>query len=240
MTKTTFATSRFAATPHSTAEKKARFCAAFVRFVLAGFPRRLFKAELYCRLSTVFGHIAHFNAQGFWETWFSTPEQQRQFIQRVREWTPMGDPGFCWVDAERELKAWVAANSEAIDAVLAENERKHVEAAKAEADRRAALAGKTSQRFRVVAKSSNVGSFGHREYVLVAEDGSAWKVHRIYLYPWEVGQVVEVPLVNGEPDWCGIQGVECPERLPDCPVAVRNKIGSQGSMTSIDETGART
>jgi hypothetical protein len=55
---------------------------------------------------------------------------------------------------------------------------------------------------------------------LCAADGSAWKVYRIYLYPWETGQVVTVPLVNGEPDWCRIQGVECPERLPDCPEAV--------------------
>ena len=54
--------------------------------------------------------------------------------------------------------------------------------------------------------------------IYCAQDGSAWIVHRIYLYPWEVGQVVAVPLVNGEPDWCGIQGVECPERMPDCPV----------------------
>ena len=43
MTKTLFAADRFTPTPHSTAEEKARFCAAFAKFVLAGFPRHRFK-----------------------------------------------------------------------------------------------------------------------------------------------------------------------------------------------------
>jgi len=90
------------------------------------------------------------------------------------------------------------------------------EAVKAETDRRAALQSQICQKFTVMAKSSNLGGFGHRQYILGAQDGSAWIVHRIYLYPWQVGQVVNVPLVNGEPDWCGMQGVECPERLPNC------------------------
>ena len=100
------------------------------------------------------------------------------------------------------------------------NEGKFAEAVQAETDRRAVLANKTHQRFTVVAKSSNTGAFGHRQYVMVADDGSAFKVHRIYLYPWEHGQVVSVPLVDGEPDWCSIQGVECPERIENCPVEV--------------------
>ena len=69
-----------------------------------------------------------------------------------------------------------------------------------------------------MAKSSNLNGFGLRQYILCAADGAAWKVHRSYVYPWEVGQVVTVPLVDGEPDWCSIPGVECPERMPDCPV----------------------
>ncbi len=112
------------------------------------------------------------------------------------------------------------ADAEAVEAVLADNEQKFTEAVQAETDRRAALANETHQRFTVVAKSSNLGSFGHRQYVMVADDGSAWKVQRIYLYPWEHGQVVSVPLVDGEPDWCSIQGVECPHRIENCPVEV--------------------
>jgi hypothetical protein len=75
---------------------------------------------------------------------------------------------------------------------------------------------KTCQQFTVMAKSTNLGGLGHRQYILCAQDGSVWIVHRIYLHPWQVGQVVSVPLLNGEPDWYSMQGVECPERLPSC------------------------
>jgi hypothetical protein len=218
MPKPIFTADRFTATPHSTAEEKARFCAAFVRFVLSGFARKLFRQEFYRRLSNIFAHIAHYDADGFWEVWFATPSQQRQFVRGIHEHVPVGDPHFCWADVERELKSWAATEAEAVEAVLAESERKAKEAAQAETDRRAALQSQTHQKFRVVAKSSNSGAFGHRQYIMCAADGSAWKVLRSYLYGWETGQVVNVPLVNGEPDWCSIQGVECPERVEDCPV----------------------
>jgi hypothetical protein len=218
MTSNLFTTDRFSATPHSTAEEKARFCNDFARFVLGGFDRKRFTQKFYQRLSLIFGHIAHFNASGFWETWFSTPEQQRQFVQHIHEYVALGDPHYCWSDVERELKSWIVREATAIEAVLAENERKFAEAAKAESDRRSALVAMISQPFTVVAKSENIGNFGHRQYVLLADDGGAWKVQRIYLYPWEVGQVVNVPLLNGQPDWCAMQGVECPERLENCPV----------------------
>ncbi len=217
MTRKLLAADRFTATPHSTAEEKTRFCNDFIRFILSGFDRKRFTKKFYERLSNILGHIAHFNARGFWETWFSTPVQQRQFVQHIHECVPLGDPHFCWVDVERELKSWIVTNAEAVNTVLPANERKFAEAAKAECDRRAALVAKTCQQFTVVAKSSNIGSFGHRQYIMCAQDGSAWKVQRIHLYPWAIGQVVNVPLLKGDPDWCGIQGVECPERIADCP-----------------------
>jgi len=220
MTRKPLAADRFTATPHSTADEKARFCADFIRFVLSGFDRKRFTQKFYERLSNIFGHIAHFNADGFWEVWFADPAKQREFVQHIHEYVALGDPRHCWVDVERELKSWIMVNAESVDAVLSESERTHAEAAKAETDRRVALVAKTCQRFTVMAKSSNIGSFGHRRYVLVAQDGSAWKVQRTYVYPWAVGEVVNVPLPNGEPDWCSIQGVECPERIPDCPLSI--------------------
>ncbi len=220
MTRQPFAADRFTATPHSTAAEKAQFCATFTRFVLGGFPRGMFKSAFYRRLSNIFGHIAHYDVGGFWEVWFADPAKQRQFVQNIHQYVPLGDPRFCWVDVERELKSWAVMNAAAIDAVLSESERSFAEAAEAETDRRAALVGKTCQRFTVVAKSSNLGAFGHRQYIMCAQDGSTWKVQRIYLYAWAMGQVVNVPLLNGEPDWCRIQGVECPERVANCPLDI--------------------
>ena len=220
MTKKLFTADHFTATPHVTAEEKAKFCNHFVRFVLGGFDHRLFKSAFYRRLSNIFGHIANYDETGFWEVWFSTPAKQRQFVQRIHECVPVGDPHFCWVDVERELKSWAAREAATIETVLIENDRKFAATTKAETDRRAALQSQTLQQYTVVAKSSNLGGYGHRQYILRAADGNVWIVHRIYLYPWDVGQVVNVPLVDGEPDWCGIQGVECPERMPDCPQPV--------------------
>ena len=159
MTTTIFTADRFIPTQHSTAEEKARFCDAFARFILSGFANRLFKPKFYRRLSNIFGHIANYDETGFWEVWFSTPMKQRQFVRRIHEWMPVGDPHFCWSDVERELKSWATAETEAIEAVLAENEQKYAEASKAETDRRAALRSQTHQQFTVVAKSSNFGSF---------------------------------------------------------------------------------
>jgi hypothetical protein len=216
MPKTIFTADRFVSTEFSTAQEKARFCNHFARFVLGGFPRKLFKPAFYRRLSNIFGHIANYDETGFYEVWFATPAKQRQFVRRVHEWVPVGDPSFCWCDVERELKSWAAMTAEAVEAVLTDNERKAEEAAQAETDRRSALVGQICQEFTVLAKSTNLGSFGHRQYILRANDSSVWKVHRIYLYPWEIGEIITVPLVNGEPDWSSIPGVECPERMPDC------------------------
>ena len=219
MTKRILPADRFLATPCSTAEDKAGFCNDFVKFVLGGFARNLFKPKLYQRLSNIFGHCAHYDETGFYEVWFSTPEQQRHFIQCIYECVPLGDPQFCWADVERELKSWAVMNADAIKAVIAENEQKFNEAAAAEKARRSALRRKTRQQFTVVAKSTNSNAFGHRQYVVVADDGSAFKVQRYYANSWDTGQVVTVPLVGGEPNWSAIQ-CECPERIEDCPVAI--------------------
>ena len=209
MSKSVFAADRFVATQHSTAEEKARFCAVFVRFILAGFPRSMFKSAFYRRLSNLFAHIAHYDETGFYETWFATPAKQRQFVRRIREHVPVGDPHYCWSDVERELKSWAAREAEAVEAVLAENERKHAEGMQAEADRRADLVGKTCQQFKVVARSSNTNAFGHRQYIMVANDGSAFKVQRYYGYPWESGQLV-VRAACGRRSGLGSRAVRVP------------------------------
>ena len=131
----------------------------------------------------------------------------------------MGDPKFCWSDVEQELKVWAVVNAEAIETVIADNERKYAEALEAESQPRAALRNMTRQRFTVAAKSINTNAFGHRQYVLVADDGSAFKVQRSYTYSWNVGQIVTVPLAAGDPNWAAVQ-CECPERIENCPVQV--------------------
>ena len=86
--------------------------------------------------------------------WFSTPAKQRQFVQRIHDYVPVGDPHFCWSDVERELKSWAATEAEAVETVLAENERKAEEATQAETDRRAALQSKPTSNSRLWRKAA--------------------------------------------------------------------------------------
>lgn len=210
-TQNPFAADQFMATAFDTAQQKAKFANQFVRFVLSGFRPTLFPKWFYQRLSNTFGHIAHYNQSGFWSQWFATPEQQRRFLQRVHEHVPCGHAEHTYCDVERALKSWVATQSEAIAAVLEEKERKHSAAVVSESQRRRALREETHQRFKVLAKSSNTGAFGHRQYVLGADDGSAYTVERTYLYSWDVGQIIHVPLDRGVPTWSAVQ-CENPQR----------------------------
>ena len=54
MTKSMFSADRFTAASCVTADEKARFCNWFVRFVLGGFARSVFKPQFYRRLSQHF------------------------------------------------------------------------------------------------------------------------------------------------------------------------------------------
>lgn len=71
-----------------------------------------------------------------------------------------------------------------------------------------------NRRFKVVAKSSNTNSFGLHQYILIGLHGEAWKVHRTLSLPWEVGKVLDVLCVDGEPQWAKLS-CELPDRLPD-------------------------
>jgi len=61
----------FIATQHSSASDKAKFANHFVRFVESGYRRTLFFKWFYTRLSMTFGHIAHYNIDGFYAEWFA-------------------------------------------------------------------------------------------------------------------------------------------------------------------------
>jgi hypothetical protein len=100
-----FEPSQFAANDQYTAEEKAHFANHFVRFVESGFKPTVFPAWFYRRLSCSFGHIAHFNRNGFYETWFSTTRRRRDFLQRCLS-HPFY-PAAPFSDAEDACRQWV-------------------------------------------------------------------------------------------------------------------------------------
>ena len=58
LTTPAFQPDQFIATQWSTAEDKAKFANALMKFIAHEFPRQSFSKALYQRLSNTFGHIA--------------------------------------------------------------------------------------------------------------------------------------------------------------------------------------
>jgi hypothetical protein len=97
----------FVATQHSSADAKARFANHYVRFVAAGFAYDLFQPWFYRRLSTTFGHIAHYDLEGFYHTWFGRTFDQHGFVDQALRWRCPGDPAYTYCDVEAVLQEWL-------------------------------------------------------------------------------------------------------------------------------------
>ena len=97
----------FMATQWDSAEQKQKFFQQFQRFVLSDFKRTIFPKWFYRQLSMTFGHIAHFDQDGFYATFFKSLSGKIHFLQQTVEWNMGGDPAYTYSDVERALKAWV-------------------------------------------------------------------------------------------------------------------------------------
>ena len=223
MSKRPFSADQFTATEFHTAAAKAKFAEHFIKFVLGGFKRTQFPKWFYRQLSNCFGHIAHYDQGGFYAHFFENPEDMLRFVEHTRDHRPVGDPHYCFSDVEREIQSWFAQNMADVQRVLRQQNTQYQGEVQAEEDRLAALRGQTHQTFMVVAKSKNVGSFGHYGYIMLAKDGSAWEVHRSCSMPWKQGQEVQVPLGNGNPQW-GSVCCEAPIRKPNASQEVVDQV----------------
>jgi len=103
---TKFSPSQFTATQFETAEDKAAFANRFVRFVESGYNPNIFTKKFYRRLSMCFGHIAHYNQAGFYDTFFTSREGRLDFAQVTEGRQIYGDPAYCDSDIEKVLQEW--------------------------------------------------------------------------------------------------------------------------------------
>lgn len=133
MGKAEFTADSFTATKWDDADTKARFARQFVRFVESDFSERQFTQVFYKRLSLTFGHIAHFNRHGFYETFFASTEGKVRFLRQTLRHPCWGDPSYTYSDVERALQSWLRQNG-----VLDRHERRLAE--EQEAAERAELA----------------------------------------------------------------------------------------------------
>jgi hypothetical protein len=104
MPKGPFTASLFVPTEWSTAADKAVFGNAFLHFVESEWKRSLFTKGFYQRLSNCFGHIAHYDIHGFYETWYTCDKDRLAFLKNASRWPCYGDPKFTFSDVERALR----------------------------------------------------------------------------------------------------------------------------------------
>jgi len=104
MPKGPFLPSEFQPTKFSTAEDKADFGNTFLHFIESGWARTAFTKSFYSRLSMCFSHIAHYDAAGFYETWFTSDADRLRFLCHTLAWPCWGDPEFTFSDVERAIQ----------------------------------------------------------------------------------------------------------------------------------------
>jgi|SRR5579863_3334938 len=104
MPKGPFLPSEFTPTEWSTAADKASFGNTLLHFLDSGCSRELFTKKFYNRLSMTFGNIAHYNLEGFYDTWFTRDRHRLGFVQNLLRWPCHGDPKFTFSDVEYAIQ----------------------------------------------------------------------------------------------------------------------------------------
>jgi hypothetical protein len=99
----------FTPTKFHTADDKAWFANALLKFLADDCPRSGFTDRLYVRLSNSFGHIAHYDRSGFFEHFFPDPERRIAFLEETLRWPCHGAAEFTFSDAEIVVQSRVAA-----------------------------------------------------------------------------------------------------------------------------------
>jgi len=104
LTTPAFEPDHFTATQWSTAEDKVKFANALMKFIADEFPRQSFSKSLYQRLSNTFGHIAHYNQNGFYSVFFERDADKLAFLDQTLRWPCYGDPTYTFCDVERAVQ----------------------------------------------------------------------------------------------------------------------------------------
>jgi hypothetical protein len=104
MPKGPFLPSEFVPTKFSTAQDKADFGNTFLHFIESEWARTAFSKSFYNRLSMCFSHIAHYDAAGFYATWFTSDADRLKFLRHTLAWPSWGDPEFTFCDVERAIQ----------------------------------------------------------------------------------------------------------------------------------------
>lgn len=102
-----FKAEQFTATKWETAEQKAKWANQFVKFCTSGFNPHWFTHAFYNRLRMTFGHIAHYNKMGFYNTFFVDDAGITDFLDITLQYPCYGDASWTYSDVEKILQEWL-------------------------------------------------------------------------------------------------------------------------------------
>ena len=85
------------------ADTKAWLANHFLRFVSSDFPKHHFTLRFYRQVMHTFGHIAHYDAAGYWAEFFTSTTGKIEFIEQAVHHPCYGDPTHTFSDVEREI-----------------------------------------------------------------------------------------------------------------------------------------
>ena len=101
----------FIATKYDSIEQKQKFAKQFIKFVESDFNRNKFPKWFYDTLHNTFGHIAHYNKNGFYNHFFSNLQDKLHFIEYTLTRNIYGDPEYTYSDVEKYLQTWLTDNN---------------------------------------------------------------------------------------------------------------------------------
>jgi hypothetical protein len=119
------------------ADDKRKLLKAWTTFVSHGFQRRHFTNRIYKHLSLHCGHIAHFNIDGFYSTWFVHGAARREFMAYFLGYRVLPD----YEDVQEELKQVLARAVPELEAQATRDEVADLEAARDAINKRLAVLG---------------------------------------------------------------------------------------------------
>jgi hypothetical protein len=99
----------FTPTKFHTADDKAWFANALLKFLADDCPQSAFTDRLYARLSSSFGHIAHHDRHGFYENFFVTSDRKLEFLEQTLRWPCYGAAEHTFCDVEILVQSRIAS-----------------------------------------------------------------------------------------------------------------------------------
>lgn len=102
--KSLFTDDKFTPTNWDSEEQKRKFADQFMKFIESDFAFAKFPKWFYDKLNGCFGHIAHYNQHGFFDTFFGCTADKIRFIEMTLSHGCYGDPAWTYCDVERVIQ----------------------------------------------------------------------------------------------------------------------------------------